>query len=905
MSDTKINLKINGEKISIKAKDKKLTLLEYLRDELKLLATKNGCAQGHCGSCTVIIDGQAQRACLWRLELVEGSEIETIENLSSNNKLHPIQIAFVESGAIQCGFCTPGMVMAAKALLDKNPKPSKAEIKAALKNNLCRCTGYTKIIEAINLAAKYMKTKQEFKLDDFRQGIGRRTIRNDALEKVSGKDIYVDDLYREGMLYGSLHLSSSPHAKIKKIDIDQALAVEGVVKVITAEDIPGAKDFGLIINHQPVLAYDKVRYIGEPIAVVLAESKTAAEKGAQEIVVEYEELEKYYQPEAALADNSTQIHQAGNLLATKKISKGDYEAGFAEADIVVEDTYQTPFVEHAYLEPEGVLAEEINEQIVVWTPSQDSYKYQKMIANTLDLNVDKIRVINTSTGGAFGGREEPTVQIQAALAARLTQRAVKIVLTREESIRMSTKRHAAYLDYKLAATKEGEILAAKVSGYLDTGAYASAGEPVALRAASFALGPYEIPNVEVEIKSVYSNNIPAGAFRGFGSPQVAFAAESQMDKLATKLEIDPLELRLKNALTEGKATITGEILGAGNGFKECLLELKLALEKEKINKQDENKSFGWGIAGACKNVGLGSGICEDTEAIIELESDGSFTLYVGCVDSGQGSDTAMAQIAAETLGVDYQRINVIASDTAKTPDVGVTTGSRMIFLSGNAVKGAAEKLKDKLLLEAANQTNHQGEQLELTDDLIEELSKDNNFKVKYKYQPPETTSLEEKKITEISDEKRLHFAYCYAAHAVLVEIDNSSGQLEVLKVLAAHDTGRVINLQGIEGQIEGGVVMGLGYALSEEFYLEDGWPVQNNLARLGLLKADDIPAIESILIEEEHPDGPYQAKGMSELPVTPVAPALTNAINNAVGVRLNEIPINSTLQEILSKDSNN
>jgi CO/xanthine dehydrogenase Mo-binding subunit/aerobic-type carbon monoxide dehydrogenase small subunit (CoxS/CutS family) len=904
-----ISLVINGEKVKVRNEEGSLTLLTFLREKLGLLGAKNGCNQGHCGTCTVIINGRAQKSCVWKLSRLNESKIETIENLSKGGSLHPLQLAFMETGAIQCGFCTPGMIMSAKALLDKNKQPSTQEVKKALKANICRCTGYQKIIEAIQLAASYLRENREFTIAKSKELLAAKEIRNDALEKVTGKPLYVDDLFREGMLYGKLHLSSEPHAEIIEIDTSKAEKIPGVVEVLTAEDIPGEKDFGLIINHQPVLAYDKVRYIGDPIALVIAESQEAAAKGVEEIEVKYKQLPTYYSPAEALVDDAVDIHEDGNILTDIKLRKGNYEDPFAEADVIIEDTYQTPFTEHAYLEPEGCLAEYIDGRIIVWTPSQDSYEYRNIIAASLNLSEDKVRVITTCTGGAFGGREEPTVQVHTALAALLLKRPVKMVLTREESIRISTKRHAAYLHYKTGATKDGKLVGAEVEIYTDTGAYASAGQPVAGRATSFALGPYQVANAKVDVKAVYTNNLPGGAFRGFGAPQVCFAAEIQMDRLAEKLGMDPIELRLKNALEDGRDTLTGEVVAGGIGFKDCLIKLQEAIAKEEIVNTD-NKKRAWGIAAAYKNVGLGTGLEEETEARIELNSDGSFTLYVGCIDSGQGSDTAMAQIAATALGIDYREVKVLAGDTELTPDIGVTTGSRMVFLSGNAVKGAAEGLKDKILKAVAEVSGVSIDGLYIEDgevkdkdtrDLVitlaEIANKDIQLFGSYKYIPPRTAPLAKDAIpaTPTAGWDKLHFAYCYAAHGALVEWDQANNDVKVLKVIAAHDLGKTINLKSVEGQIEGGVAMGLGYALSEDFYLQDGRLVQDNLLKLKLPKTTDMPEVKSILIEENHPDGPYGAKGMSELPVAPVAPAVVNALYRLTGKRLTKIPIDIEL----------
>ncbi|MGM0470856.1 MAG: molybdopterin-dependent oxidoreductase [Bacillota bacterium] len=920
-----LNLTINGREMTIPSSKSDMKLLTYLRDELGLMGSKNGCGQGHCGACAVIIDGKSKRSCLWKLGRLDDSEIETIENLSKNNKLHPLQIAFLESGAVQCGFCTPGMIMSAKALLDQNQNPTEEEIKEALKRNICRCTGYKKIIEAVQLAAEYLREgKEEFKEKEVIGALGEKVIRNDGLDKVQGKPIYAADYYKDDMLHGKLYLSDKPHAKLIDIDTSAAEEMPGVVRVLTHEDIPedGNKNFGLILDHQPYFAYDKVRYVGDPIALVLAETEEEAEAAVDKINVEYEELPAYYTPQEALADDAANIHEDGNVLSNPKVRKGDdwgedIDEAFEKADIIVEDTYETPFIEHGYLEPESCLADYQNGRLTIWAPSQSSHAFKEDIADGLGLDDDEIRVINTTTGGAFGGREEPIGQGQCALGALLTKRPVKLVLTRKESIRMSTKRHASYARYKMGVTEDGELVAGEAEIYTDTGAYASAGMPVADRATTFTFGPHVIPNAKVDTTAVYTNNVPAGALRGFGSPQVCFTGERHMDKLARAVDMDPIEFRLKNALEVGETTLTGHVLGEGIGYKECLLKLKEAIENEDLEPSDENKEVTVGIAGGYKNVGIGNGLPEDNHARMKLNDDGTFTLYIASVDSGQGSDTVVAQVASEVLNCVYQDIEVVASDTDYIEDSGVTTASRMSFLAGNSAQGCAENLKQKILEKAQELTGISEDNLKINGKSIinkdtgEEVSSlqqvANNYSdisAYYHYEPPATQPIPDKRIpSKLSKEESMgevHFSYCYAAHAAIVEIDKETGEFEVKKIIAVHDTGKALNPMHVEGQIEGGVSMGYGYGMSEEFYVdeEDGMPVQDTMIKLGLPTTKTMPEVESYFVEEEHPEGPFGAKGMSELPVSPVAPAINNALAKATGKEFNKIPLNTNKVEL-------
>jgi aldehyde oxidoreductase len=927
MSKGLIQFAVNGEKVIVD-QDNEMTLLQYLRRELGLVGTKNGCAKGHCGTCTVIIDGVAKRSCLVKVNKLQGSSIETIENLSKNGSLHPIQVSFIRAGAIQCGFCTPGMIMATKALLARNNNPSDEEIRKALKNNLCRCTGYVKILDAVKQAGAMLRGEisvPEIAEEEVSSTIGMSVVRKDTVAKAAGKALYADDLQAENMLWGKLALSDRPHARIKHIDIDAAKAMPGVVAVLTYEDIPGRRTFGLITHHQPVLAFDRVRYVGDPVALVLAETEEAAARAAQAVKVEYEDLPGVFSPQEALQSGASQLHgEKRNILCHIKVRKGDIEEGFQNSDVVVEGTYSTPFIEHAYLEPEAALAvPEAGGLIHVFTPTQNSHAFRDQIAASLNLPKDKVRVTLVTTGGAFGGREETTVQIHCALGALKTGRPVKMVLTREESIRMSYKRHPAYIKCKTGASRDGKLQAFKAEIYLDTGAYASAGVPVATRVASFAAGPYEVPNVKVDVYAVYTNNQPAGAMRGFGSPQGAFAAEQQMDILAEKLDMDPISLREINALEKGKSTITGHVLVGGVGLKGCLQAVRDYLDKIELPKSEGTKKIGVGIAAGHKNVGLGCGLLEKAGVEVALQEDGSVDLRLGCTENGQGIFTAAAQIAAQATGISYSRFLVQGSDTHETPDAGMTTGSRMVFLTGNAVYEAAGLFKkeicrvagiilgmkeDHLVFEDEVVKNRSGKVMLTLEELARQaFSAGLAIKVEHTYDGPKTHPIAKHVESYPSDpsQNNLHYAYCFGAHGAVVEVDEETGETKVLKYIAAHDAGKAIHLHSVEGQIEGGVVMGLGYALTEEFVVEKGWLKTDDLRKLGIPKIDILPEITTVVVEEVDPRGPFGAKGMGELPVTPVAPAICNAIYDAVGVRCTEIPVIPARLKKLIEDRKN
>jgi selenium-dependent xanthine dehydrogenase len=921
-----IEFVVNGRAVEASDVDPKTTLLSYLRDVLHLTGAKNGCGQGHCGACTVIVNGKAQRACLLRMGRIAGARIETIEGLAWNGQLHPVQEAFVEEGAIQCGFCTPGMVMATKALLDANPDPTDDEIKKALNNNLCRCTGYTPILRAVKNAARRLREAETkpisvAALPDSWQVVGKSVTRSDAGAKVTGTLEYAADVYVPGMLHARALRAAYPHAEVLSVDTQEAEGMPGVVAVLMAKDVPGRNRFGLIHADQPVLADDRVRYVGDAVACVYAESEAAAEEALQKITVEYRELEVISTPQRAMEPDAPVLHGDSNVMTEYHVRKGDVEAAFARADVIVENTYHTPSVEHAYLEPEACVAEPDGEGgVAVWVGSQGPFVDRAEVAASLDLPLEKVRIVHTMPGGAFGGKEDITVQILAALGVVHTGRAVKMVLPRPESIRVSTKRHAEHLHYKTAATADGKLLAVEARIVGDTGAYSSAGLAVLFRSAAFAAGPYVVPNVKVDSYAVFTNNPPAGAMRGYGSPQVCFAAERQMEELARKLNIDPFEFRLRNALDVGDITATGHRLTESVGVKGTLEAVRDVLAQEALPSPAPGKRLGVGVATSYKNVGLGPGLDDEAGAIAELDEEGRVIVRVGCIDMGQGQNTTMAQIASQTLQVPYSKIVVVSGDTASCPDSFMTTASRATLIQGQAVVHAVTKLRESILEYAANEFDLYTPQTQLLDgrivdastgrevSLVEVGKRASNEGVELSaeayWQTPtcyDNLVVDEKLLAEDPERFRLHAAYCFCSQAAIVEVDESSGEVRVLKVVAAGDVGKPIHPRNIKGQIEGGVVMGLGYALYEELVLDHGRVVTDTLRKLRIPTASQAPEITALIVEDPHSLGPFGAKGIAELPVAATAPAIANAIFDACGVRVRDLPI--TPDKIMAQEA--
>jgi CO/xanthine dehydrogenase Mo-binding subunit len=834
-------------------------------------------------------------------------------------------LAFIEAGAIQCGFCTPGMVMSVVALLSRRPDPTEAEVKEALRHNLCRCTGYASILRAVRLAAAWMRGETADGAGSAPPGphraVGQSAPRAGAAARVTGLPIFAADLSFPDMVHGKLVLSEHPHAEVLAVDASAALASPGVLAVLTAADVPGRNAFGLLVPHQPVLAGDRVRHLGDPVAVVFAETEREAEAATAGVRVTYRPLPAVFTPEAALADGAPRLHEEDgpggqpNVMHRVEVRKGDVAEAFRRADVIVEDVYTTPMVEHAYLEPEAAVAVPgPGGSVTVWTGSQGSYAFRQMIAASLALPDEKVRVIFTPTGGAFGGKEEPTVQIHCALGAVRLGRPVRMVLSREESIRISTKRHAERIHMRHGATRDGRLVAMEARIVADTGAYASLGQPVVFRSAVVAAGPYDIPNVSAVSIGVYTNNPVAGAFRGFGSTQVAFASEVQMDKLARRLGLDPIEFRRRNALAEGKETITGQILGPGTSYLETLEAVAGKVEELRAEARAAaaaearagsgsaaarpSKRLGVGVASAYKNVGIGAGKRDAAGAVVGLTETGRLLVRVGSADIGQGSDTVMAQLAAEVTGFALDQVDVLSSDTALCPDGEETTASRQTYVTGNAVLEAARGFREKLAAFVAETYGARpgdgtSQPVPLVEVAARARSAGRSIEAESFYVAPTTHALRETADKAPGEDPSLwdvHFAYCYGTQAALVAVDEETGEVEVLKVVAAHDAGRVINPQGVRGQLEGGIVMGIGYALSEGLVLEDGRIVNDNLLKLRVPGVGLTPEMDPVIIEKLDPGGPFGAKGMGELAMNPTAPAIVNAIRDAVGVYVNDLP---------------
>jgi aldehyde oxidoreductase len=865
-----INFLMNGIPRKV-ITDPQRKLSEVIRKDLRLTGTKEGCSAGHCGTCTVLLDGKAVLACRVPVSKVRGRSVTTIEGLGAPDQPHPLQLAFAKAGAIQCGFCTPGLILRSKVLLDKNPKPSRAEIENALQPHLCRCTGYQKIFEAVELAASVLRGETgPISLKTEGGLIGKPVVRIDALQKATGTALYADDLAVDGCCFMKVLRSPHAHARILKIDRSEAEQSAGVMAVFTAEDVGGTNILKMAGDDQPLLCRDKVRFIGDPVAAVVAVTEAGALRALDLIRVSYEPLEPVLTPWEALREGAPKVHDdRDNLFFTQPIIYGGAEKGLLKADVVVEARYTTQTVDHAYLEPDsGVAFIHENGQLVIISGSQNIHAHCKTIAGAIGLPIDQVRVIQPPMGGAFGGHLDVSVGGLIALAAWKLKRPVKLVFTRAETFQATTKRHPFYLDFKIGAVRDGTFFGLEVDLLADGGAYKSFSNSVTIRGLVHATGPYRFLQAHLLGKAVYTNTAVRGAMRGFGVPQTIFALESAVDELALKMGIDPLELRLKNAFVPGDTTVCGQVLTDAFGYRECLETLqpyyRRALEEATSYGSAEVKR-GVGLAGIW--FGPGRSAPDQSEAWAELLPDDRLQVWIGAADMGQGAETLFWQVAAETMGFPLERVQVCTTDTRLTPDGNFSAGSRQTYVSGRAVQMAVEELKKTM--EDNGAANF--EQLKAKG--LPTLHKAVNR--------PETTKLDPADGQGIPWE-----TYSFGVQMAEVAVEIETGKIKVLKVTAVNDLGTVINRQIVEGQIEGAIVMGLGYALSEEFV----YNLTDSFAKFRIPRAKDAPRMEVITLDIPRKKGPFGASGTAEYADAPTAPAIMNAVANACGARIRDLP---------------
>ncbi len=843
---------VNGQPVSCPENKK---LIRFLRDDLHLTSVKNGCSEGACGTCTVLIDGKATKACVQQTDRMEGKTIVTCEGLTARER-EVYAYAFTEAGAVQCGFCTPGMVMAAKGLIDRNPDPTPSEVKDAIRMNICRCTGYKKIEEAILLAARVFRGGEDVPHRVLKGIVGENLDRVDAPGKALGDAKYADDLYLDGMLHGTAVRSAYPRARVLSIDTSAAKAAPGVVCVLTAEDIPGTVKIGhLKQDYDVMIPVGKItHFLGDAIALVAAETDEQARAAAALVKVEYEELPPVLNMTDGLKDEIL-VHESNgtNVLSHEHLVRGNADEVIRNSKYVVTHHYSTPPTDHAFLEPECAVAVREGDGMRIFSGDQGVYQTRKECAQMLGLPQDKVRVTAMMVGGGFGGKEDMSVQHHAALLAWHTNRPVKVAFTRAESILVHPKRHAMEMDFTTACDENGYLTAMKATIVSDTGAYASLGGPVLQRACTHAAGPYNYQNIDIDGKAIYTNNPPAGAFRGFGVTQSCFATECNLNELAEMVGISAFEMRYRNAIRPGQVLPNGQVADETTALVETLDAARPILERDPKA----------GIACAMKNAGLGVGIPDTGRCRIEVRG-GEVLLHSSAACIGQGMGTVQTQMAAEILGIPHDRVRYCVPDTALAPDAGNTTASRQTLFTGEAVVRAAKQVKEALekegSWEALEGRSFLGEYTGVTD----RLGSDKQNPVS-------------------------HIAYGYATHVVELNDDGT-----VKRITAIHDLGVAVNPRSAEGQIEGGVIMGLGYALTEDFPLKDGKPTAK-YGTLGLFRADKTPPVEARLVEKATKDGlACGAKGIGEICSIPTAPAVQNAYYNRDGVFRTRLPLPDT-----------
>ena len=846
-------LQVNGQTIVVEKNQK---LLPFLRDELLLTSVKNGCSEGACGTCMVLIDGKAVKACVQQTDKLDGKSIVTVEGLTPRER-DVYAYAFAVSGAVQCGFCTPGMVISAKGLIDQNADPTRADVKDAIKNNICRCTGYKKIEDAVLLSAKLFRENTEVPKTELPGTVGDSIKRIEVVDKTLGAAMYADDIHLPGMLLGSAVRSMYPRAKVLSIDTSDAKAIDGVVAVFTAEDVPGAKKIGHLVQDYDVMipVGSITHFLGDAIALVVAETPAALEAGKLAVKVEYEPLTPILSADDASRDGFELVHleRKDNLLSYQCVKRGNADEVIKNSAHVVTNHYSVPFTDHAFLEPECAVAEVEGDGVHIFSGDQGVYQTRKECSMMLGLTQEQVRVTAMMVGGGFGGKEDMSVQHHAALACYLLKRPVKVRFTRSESLLIHPKRHAMEMDFTTACDESGKLTAMRARIIADSGAYASLGGPVLQRACTHAAGPYNYQDVDIEGYAYYTNNPPGGAFRGFGVTQSCFATECNLNQLAEMVGMTPFEFRYLNAIRPGQVLPNGQIADETTALVETLDAVRPILERNPKA----------GIACAIKNSGLGVGVPDVGRCRIEV-LNGKLHLHSSAACIGQGMGTIQTQFVKEITGLPLEKIVYHVPDTANAPNSGNTTASRQTLFTGEAAVRAAKMVK-KAIDQAGSLTVLEGQ----------------SFLGEYE---GKTDAMGSDKMNPVS-----HIAYGYATQVVELGDDG-----RVACVTAAHDVGQAVNPVSLEGQIEGGVVMSLGYALTEDFPLENGKPTRK-FGTLGLFKANMTPELNAIIIGKSSKDHlACGAKGVGEICSIPTAPAVQLAYYNRDGIFRTKLPLENT-----------
>ena len=888
----KVTFVLNGRAITADCGGR-MTLLKYLRNVECMKGSKEGCSTGHCGACSVLIDGILARSCVTVLKTLAGKSVETIENLPNDTMLQVIQRSFLDAGAVQCGFCTPGMIMAAKALLCKTVNPTEEDIYDGLKHNYCRCTGYVKIIEGVKLAAARLRGedvplaavqvndpteivtgKGQIVPEIEGRFVGQSVWDVDGLAKTAGTLRYCDDFEadefgEDTMLHGAFVFAPVPHARINAVDSSAAENAPGVVRIVTHKDVPGLNKIGTWTPDQPVFCSDEVRFLGDFVAMVVADTPEHARAAAKLVTIDYTELPGIYTIAEGVNANSYIVRTGRET--------GDVDACKADPEIVkVRLSKDIQPQDHMCMEPVSAIGYARDGKVTVYACTQAPFEVRRMLAKNLAMDEENIRVVATPLGGGFGKKCDSFLEAPTAVAALCCDKPVKVTLTRQEDMIVTTRRHGYHTDYEIGFSKDGKFRYLESFMFSDGGPYEAESYGTLMTGCLMSGGPYIIPNVRVDARCIRNNNLQGGAFRGYGINQAAISIETALDEMAEKLGIDPFELRRRNAVYPGSCSVGGELLESSMGMHDtidlCENALREALKEYEGKYPNGTKVLGWGVASGFKNSGIGKGIFIDDGACrLTLDGEGKLRMIVSGTDMGQGFRTAMVQIAAETLGMDMKDIDIVIGDTDITIPTGESVSERQTLCDGRAVYEACRLLQKEL----EERPPRPGE----------------SRYAEYYFRAPECFAIGNFKGAEEKGVKYRNFpAYAYATQAAIVELDTATGKVKLLKVIAAHDVGRAINPRIIEGQMQGSVSMGQGYALTEGHPTKNGYPVKKLYGQMGLPKAEDTPRYKLILIEDPEPIGPYGAKGVSEVATVPITPAILNAVSRAAGVRINKVP---------------
>jgi selenium-dependent xanthine dehydrogenase len=847
-----ISLTVNNTEVTC---DKDKLMLSFLRDDLRITSVKDGCSEGVCGSCTILAEGKKKKCCRQKVSAFEHQSILTVEGLSPREK-EVYTHCFAEAGAVQCGFCIPGMVLSAKSLLDTNLNPTLDEVKQAIKGNICRCTGYKKIEEAILMCAHFFRDNLEIPEPDFDGSLNQRFKRVDVAEKVLGTGLFSDDIVLPDMVYAKALRSKYPRAIVNKIDLSKALQHNDCIKILLAKDVPNNKTGHIIQDWDVLIAEgDTTRYIGDALALVATNHKETLDEVISLIEVDYTVLKPLTSPVQAMEKDAPALHEGGNILRKEVLRRGDSDTAIKNSKYVVTRHYSTPFNDHAFMEMECAIAQTEGEDgLLLYTGGQSVYDEQREISHMLGIEKEKIHCHSMLVGGGFGGKEDMSVQHHAALMAWILKRPVKVKFSRQESLLYHTKRHAMEMDFTTACDENGKLTAMKATIIADTGAYASLGGPVLQRACTHAAGPYNYQNVDIVGMAVYTNNVVGGAYRGFGVTQSCFAIENNINLLSEMAGLSPWEFRFRNAIEPGQVLPNGQIADPNCAMKECLLAVKDAYEANPYA----------GLACAFKNSGTGVGLKDIGRCILSIEG-GFVHIRTSAACMGQGIATMATQMVCQQTGLNPNLLQHEKPDTLRTPDSGTSTASRQTVVTGEAVRRASEKLASAL---------QGGKDLSSLEgkEFFGEFS-------------PKTDPMGSKKENPVS-----HVSYSYAAQVVILDKD---GKIE--KIVAAYDVGTPVNIQSVEGQIEGGIVMGLGFALTEDYPIEEGIP-KVRYATLGLLHAPQVPPIAVKLVQVDREKLPYAfgAKGVGELCLIPTSPACSHAYYRLDKKERNSLPLKDT-----------